>query len=369
MENQKKCTCPLCQKGDYNSEDYYVDMSFLKKERPVGVSGLLRVKNDAEFLSDCIDSCINALDELIICYQDCTDNAPEIIRKKQQQYPDKIKVYYYAPPVLCHDLSEEERKYAFSLPDTSIHKLCNYYNYTLSKATYRYAMKIDSDQVYFAEKLKRVCDAYRAESIVRKSWGNYLVEYLIKIYRTTLLRSPNSFLTNLLSQIPKICRLIIMICGDCLIKEIMINKYALLLSGINLGYVQGRWGIYQLNKLPFNGEGDHLIFRITENTFYKTYSSNRLIEIMQYSDFKLDGGWYWYHLQGMREIAEKRPKKWFALTSRLKPISTCVDWPRYIVVQWLFFWKYDRDLPDPDKILSETTKNIINRKKLCENKF
>lgn len=72
MKNQKKCTCPLCQKGDYNSEDYFVDMSFLKKERPIGVSGLLRVKNDADFLSD------------------CTDNAPEIIYKKQQQYPDKI---------------------------------------------------------------------------------------------------------------------------------------------------------------------------------------------------------------------------------------------------------------------------------------
>lgn len=76
-----ECTCPLCQEGKYKGEDYYVDMSFLKKVRPVGVSGLLRVKNDAEFLSDCIESCIDALDELIICYQDCTDNAPEIIRE------------------------------------------------------------------------------------------------------------------------------------------------------------------------------------------------------------------------------------------------------------------------------------------------
>lgn len=65
-----ECTCPLCQEGKYKGEDYYVDMSFLKKVRPVGVSGLLRVKNDAEFLSDCIESCIDALDELIICYQD-----------------------------------------------------------------------------------------------------------------------------------------------------------------------------------------------------------------------------------------------------------------------------------------------------------
>lgn len=149
--------------GYYNSEDYLVDMSFLKKERPIGVSELLRVKNDAEFLTDCIDSCIGALDELIICYQECTDNAPNIIHEKQQQYPDKIKAYFYAPPVYCHNLTDEELAYAFSLPDDSVHKLCNYYNYTLSKATYRYAMKIDSDQIYFTEKLKLYCDAYRRE--------------------------------------------------------------------------------------------------------------------------------------------------------------------------------------------------------------
>ena len=117
-----ECTCPLCQEGKYKGEDYYVDMSFLKKERPVGVSGLLRVKNDAEFLSDCIESCIDALDELVICYQDCTDNAPEIIREKQRKYPDKINVFYYAPFVYYYNLTEEEIKYAFSLPETSIHK-------------------------------------------------------------------------------------------------------------------------------------------------------------------------------------------------------------------------------------------------------
>lgn len=123
MENQKKCICPLCQKGDYNSEDYYVDMSFLKKERPVGVSGLLRVKNDAEFLSDCIDSCIDALDELIICYQDCTDNAPEIIRKKQQQYPDNVKVVKKA----FEDIKDLiQSKFDFEISLKYPRKLCDY---------------------------------------------------------------------------------------------------------------------------------------------------------------------------------------------------------------------------------------------------
>lgn len=364
MENQKKCTCPLCQKGDYNSEDYFVDMSFLKKERPIGVSGLLRVKNDADFLSDCIDSCIDALDELIICYQDCTDNAPEIIYKKQQQYPDKIKVYYYAPPVLCHDLTEEEKKYVFSLPDTSIHKLCNYYNYTLSKATYQYAIKIDSDQVYFSDKLKRFCDAYRKDGPINMTLGNYFVKQYVRIYRYFITKFPILFRLDLLSLIPGFCRLIMKKYEDYLIKEIINNKYALSLSGINLGHKRGRWGICRRNLYPFNGVYDHLIFRITENTYYITFAGSRIpFELMAYNDILLQGGWFWYHLQIMRPNMTYDTKEWIPLSSRSKPIKSVFKWDRFFVSIWLFIWIYDRDLPDPDKILFKTTKNIVNRKK------
>lgn len=370
MNGDLKCTCLLCQAGNYDSEDYLVDMSFLKKERPIGVSGLLRVKNDAEFLSDCIDSCIGALDELVICYQDCTDNTPGVIRRKQRQYPDKIKVYYYAPPVYCHGLTEEEKKYAYSLPDTSVHKLCNYYNYTLSKATYRFAMKIDSDQVYFTRKLQRICDAYRKDSQVSMPPGSYLAKYFARIYRNAVRMFPVLFKVDLLPLIPAFRHWVMKKYEGYLISEIINNKYALSLSGINLGYEQEEWGIYRLGKLPFNGTVDHLIFRITEKTFYTTSTGFDVpIEKMDYESVTMLGGWFWYHLQGMRKNAVQYPKKWMALTSRLKPIRSSSDWPAFYRYLWLFFWVYDPDLPDPDQLLSETTNNIINRTKSCENKF
>lgn len=356
-----KCTCPLCQKGNYNPEDFYVDMSFLKKERPVGVSGLLRVRNDAEFLSDCIDSCIDALDELIICFQDCEDDAPKVIREKQQQYPDKIKVYYYAPSVYCWGLTDERKKYAFSLPDSSIHKLCNYYNYTLSKATYRYALKIDSDQVYFADKLKRFCDAYRLEEKVTMSFGDYFVKYYVRLY--SLLMTVFTFLypLDIISGISKIRNLIMKKYEEYLIKDIINNKTVLLMSGINMGIEQGKWGIYILDKLPFNGMGDHLIFCITENTFYKTVNWKTFpIEFMEYKGKKLNGGWFWYHLQGMRGNSVKIEKKWIFLTSRLKPIRMCSDWFYFQKNLWLFFWRYEKNIPDPNILLAETTKNLQN---------
>lgn len=358
-ENKKQieCTCPLCRKGVYDSADYYVDMSFLKKERPIGVSGLLRVKNDAGFLSDCIDSCIDALDELIICYQECTDNTPDIINEKQQQYPDKIKVYFYAPPVYCHNLTDEELAYAFSLPDDSVHKLCNYYNYTLSKATYRYAMKIDSDQIYFAEKLKLYCDAYRREEPVGMSLSDYLINYYAKGYRYIISKCVYFYYLDILSYIPFTRRIIAKKYTDYQIKTIINHKYALSMSGINIGNEQGKWGIYILNKLPFNGVTDHLIFEITEDTFYITFQEYKIpIEVMRYNKTMLNSGWFWYHLQGMRSCMARYPKEWVAFVSKLRSVGLSVNWPAFMKTTWLFWWAYQRDLPKPEDCLYQINK-------------
>lgn len=137
-------------------------MNNSQKEHPVGVSGLMRVRNEEEYVEASIDSVIDVLDELIICYQECTDRTPEILERKRKEYPRKIKLYYYAPKVYTHDLTPDEYAYAYSLPDDSPHLLSSYYNYTLSKATYRYAVKIDADQIYFMDRMREICDAYWA---------------------------------------------------------------------------------------------------------------------------------------------------------------------------------------------------------------
>ena len=45
--------------------EYTVDLSQLTKERPLGVTGILRCQNSADFLDACIESCIEGLDQLI----------------------------------------------------------------------------------------------------------------------------------------------------------------------------------------------------------------------------------------------------------------------------------------------------------------
>lgn len=101
-------------------EIYVVDADTLTRERPVGVSGVLRCKNCEDF-EMCIDSCIDGLDELIAVYHDCTDRTPEILRQKAAQYPDKIRVFEYRPSVYPIDLDEEElRRQSCCRPTLSI---------------------------------------------------------------------------------------------------------------------------------------------------------------------------------------------------------------------------------------------------------
>ena len=63
------------------------------------VSGIMRVKNDGMFIEKCIESCIDALDELIVVHNDCTDNSVEEIEKMRARYPEKIKRYRMIPRI------------------------------------------------------------------------------------------------------------------------------------------------------------------------------------------------------------------------------------------------------------------------------
>lgn len=72
------------------------------------VAGIMRVKNEGTFVKNCVESCIDALDELIIVYNDCTDNSVEEIMKIATKYPGKIRYYEYPYEVvflICHEMN------------------------------------------------------------------------------------------------------------------------------------------------------------------------------------------------------------------------------------------------------------------------
>lgn len=287
-------------------KDYSIDISSFDQLRPIGVSGLLRIKNDADFVSESIDSCIDALDELIITYQDSVDNTLDIILQKQRQYPDKIRIYYYKPKILSHELSDGDYELASNYSIDSVHLLANYYNYTLSKAKYSYAMKIDADQIYFSEKLKEFCDLYRNKEKIDISISEYILyQYYFFLIRF-LGKLPclfNSFVAPLF--FPKQLMIVV---ERYVRKKIQNDKIISSFSGLNLfkskqiGVAVGTYdnGV----QPPINGSGDHLIFPVSSKTYYQPLYEkelNRIVEVMRSPTKIYWGGFLWFHLHAMRK--------------------------------------------------------------------
>ena len=319
-------------------EIYVVDTDTLTRERPVGVSGLLRCKNCEDFLEMCIDSCIDGLDELIAVYHDCTDRTPEILRQKAAQYPDKIRVFEYQPSVYPIDLDEEELEKAKLLPPDSIHTLAGYCNYALSKASYRYAVKIDADQVYFTDRLKHICDAYRSDKKVRFNVAECISYNLYRAY----VDSFNRIEMRPFRWLERIALWTHASYASYLEKMIIRYKVPVSMSGINLFRKDREWmvGLGQEHPEPdskeilppFNGVRDTFFFEVSEDRIFRYMTETKLdgrhrgVEVMRCPNEILDVGFCWFHLralmkeheEGYRQSYRKHPERFIPLGTFVK---------------------------------------------------
>lgn len=280
-----------------------------------GVSGIMRVKNDAQFIEMCVESCIDALDELVIVWNECTDNSAEVIEKVRKKYPDKIKAYEYPHKVYSINLNREEYEFIKAQPDNSPHLLCNYYNFALSHVTRQYAMKIDADQIYFTEKLKRWCEVFRGAP--RKKTLSVRLGYYLWAYRELLSRY-NKKKGRIFPLLPYLK-------GGFLWKAYMdyvaykSRNYSNPVSMAGMNVVKNEDWYVTLGKKgtdvnvlpPYNGIDDHLIFKMTENVYYRR-DDNKHYNMMRGDSFSYiewfmhDGGRHlyigpcWFHINAMR---------------------------------------------------------------------
>lgn len=238
-----------------------------------GLSGLIRTRNEASLLGPCIDSCIDALDELIVVCFDCTDNTLEVLEEKKRQYPDKLRVFEYNHKVLAFDLTQEEFELAKALPDDSPRLYGNLCNWGKSKARYKYLTKIDADQLYFADELKKwrdVCSgAVQLKWRISFIWGWLFMMYF-SLYRRVSLRSGKPCLW----MIPDwLVRILFKSYSDYSKWMLQRGKVLIALSGVNV-FKDDRWYVtfdgVNIHP-PYNGEGDTVIFKISDHTYWGKY--------------------------------------------------------------------------------------------------
>ena len=146
-----------------NFDEFRFTPALLSDPRKPGISAYMRIKNEEQFVRLSILSHIDYYDEIIACYNDCTDNTEAILLDLAKQYPHKLKVYHYLPKV-----NPPHSKEHTQTPDDSVHGLANYYNYALSKTTYQVAVKLDADHLAIPCKLTPLLATIRRDMATGK---------------------------------------------------------------------------------------------------------------------------------------------------------------------------------------------------------
>jgi hypothetical protein len=292
MITRNLCSCEYCTHGDYNPADYIVtdeDFRKLGSDRPFGLTGHLRIKNESLTLAKCIESVIDVLDELIITYDESEDDTKDIALTYAARYPGKIRFFDYKPFVAPHGRLGKEESNRFH--EQSIHNAANYYNFGLVKTTYKYYMKVDGDQVYFTKKLERFKTILakveqlkpdRYPRIFRKT-GKLIIQsvhYGFRIFPrlfSRFIRTDFWFIFFALSHYP---------------------NFSYSLSGINLFYHNGNY-VTGVKPLTCNGGvGDHVIWIVNSASRYR-WDDKKHTEVISIPPLIISG-LFWLHYKHIK---------------------------------------------------------------------
>lgn len=117
----------------------------------IGISAILRVKNEQQKILYCLASILDVFDEIVFIDNASTDKTLELTLQFKERYDadGKIKVYSY-PHAISRCGSEH-----LATSQNSVHSLAYYYNYSLSHCSFKYACKWDADMVLLKEKKEK----------------------------------------------------------------------------------------------------------------------------------------------------------------------------------------------------------------------
>ncbi len=225
-------------KTDYTK--YRFNKAILDEKKQAGISAFMRIKNGEDFLQLAIESHINFFDEIIACYNGCTDNTEKILQKLQKKYPEKVKIYHYQPKVYSVGSKEQKSFADGNSKIDEVHSFANYSNFALAKTTKKIALKLDDDHLAVPENIKKAIQKVREN-------GN-------KIYT---------------------------------------------FSGINLMSENGKIGVAK-NK-SFAGNGDHFFFPVSSNIYFTHHPEYEVFHIKKPRPKKEYLGLLYLHLKYLKK--------------------------------------------------------------------
>src|SRR6266496_3776678 len=106
--------------------------NFSRKDKKIGLTGMMLLKNEAEYVQASFESIKPYFDEIIIVYNDCADATDGIVAELTAHNPKLVKAYHYVPKLVPLGSPEHRRN-----PANSVRSIVHYFNFALSKASYQ----------------------------------------------------------------------------------------------------------------------------------------------------------------------------------------------------------------------------------------
>lgn len=127
-------------------------------QRLPGISLFMRVRNGRDFLELAIRSHIEAVDEIVAVYNQCTDGSEDLLHRLAGELGPKLRLVHYTDRVFPPGSEGHARE-----PAASPASFVNMSNLALAKTRYRVAMKLDDDHVAIADRFARLAAHVRAQ--------------------------------------------------------------------------------------------------------------------------------------------------------------------------------------------------------------
>lgn len=129
--------------------------------RRPGLSAMMRVKNEGQFLRYAVASIVDWHDEVCIFMQgQQDDDTEEVADECEQRWPDKVRLFRY-PWESKHNGPDHEKQ-----PRGTVHERAYFYNWCLSQTTCEFANKWDGDMIAHDWLGPRVRELMRANNSI-----------------------------------------------------------------------------------------------------------------------------------------------------------------------------------------------------------
>ena len=130
---------------EFNNVEGFDDYNFTlsKKIKPLGVSVMLRVKNEEKFISACLDSIVEIFDEIVVIDNGSTDSTKQLVTDFKKQHPLGKRVSLHSYPFSIAKCGSDHQR----TNESSVKSLAYYYNWCLSRCQYSMICKWDADML------------------------------------------------------------------------------------------------------------------------------------------------------------------------------------------------------------------------------